>query len=92
MSLAWGQAQAQSRDDALLATATAEQPAVVKTLERLVNIETGTGNAEGITAMAQLLEDELKALGATVTRSKAEGNVVGDNLVGVIKGKGGKKC
>lgn len=91
LSLAWGHAQAQSRDDALLATATAEQPAVVKTLERLVNIETGTGNAEGMTAMAQLLEDELKALGATVTRSKAEGNVVGDNLVGVIKGKGGKK-
>lgn len=83
--------RAQTRDDALLATATAEQPAVVKTLERLVNIETGTGNAEGMTAMAQLLEDELKSLGATVTRSKAEGAVVGDNLVGVIKGKGGKK-
>lgn len=83
--------RAQTRDDALLATATAEQPAVVKTLERLVNIETGTGNAEGMTAMAQLLEDELKSLGATVTRSKAEGAVVGDNLVGVIKGKGSKK-
>jgi glutamate carboxypeptidase len=31
------------KDDALLAAATAEQAAVVKTLERLVNIETGTG-------------------------------------------------
>lgn len=90
LSFALGQAQAQTRDDALLASATAEQPAVVKTLERLVNIETGTGNAEGMTAMSQLLEDELKAIGATVTRSKAEGNAVGDNLVGVFKGKGGK--
>ena len=90
LSFALCHAQAQTRDDALLASATAEQPAVVKTLERLVNIETGTGNAEGMTAMSQLLEDELKTIGATVTRSKAEGNAVGDNLVGVIKGKGGK--
>ena len=90
LSFALCHAQAQTRDDALLASATAEQPAVVKTLERLVNIETGTGNAEGMTAMSQLLEDELKAIGATVTRSKAEGNAVGDNLVGVIKGEGGK--
>ena len=36
----WGQ----SRDAALLSAATAEQAAVVQTLERLVNIETGTGN------------------------------------------------
>lgn len=90
LSFALCHAQAQTRDDALLASATAEQPAVVKTLERLVNIETGTGNAEGMTAMSQLLEDELKTIGATVTRSKAEGNAVGDNLVGVIKGEGGK--
>lgn len=79
-----------ARDDALLAAATAEQPATVKTLERLVNIETGTGNAEGMSAMAQLLETELKALGGTVTRHKAEGNVVGDNLVATFQGKGGK--
>lgn len=79
-----------ARDEALLAAATAEQAATVKTLERLVNIETGTGNAEGMSAMAQLLEAELKALGGSVTRHKAEGNVVGDNLLGVFQGKGGK--
>ena len=50
------------KDDALLAAATAEQPAVVKTLERLVNIETGTGTADGMAAMSDLLEAELKAL------------------------------
>jgi glutamate carboxypeptidase len=84
-------AQAQARNDALLAAATAEQPAVVKTLERLVNIETGTGDADGMAAMGQFLEGELKALGATVTRHKAVGNVVGDNIVGRIPGKGGRK-
>jgi len=84
---AWSQA----RDEALFAAATAEQPAVVKTLERLVNIETGTGDAEGLAAAGQLFEDELKALGFTVTRHKSVGLVVGDNIVGTLQGKGGKK-
>src|SRR3954470_2212071 len=53
-------------DAALMAAATAAQPEVVKTLERLVTIETGTGDAQGMTAMGRLLEDELKSLGATV--------------------------
>lgn len=83
---AWAQ-----RDESLLAAATAEQPAAVKTLERLVNIETGTGHAEGIAAMGQLLEAELKALGATVTRHKAAEPAIGDNIVGRIEGKGGKR-
>ncbi len=83
-------AWAQTRNETLLSAATAEQPAAVKTLERLVNIETGTGNAEGMSAMGQLLESELSALGATVTRHKAEAGVAGDNIVGRIQGQGGK--
>lgn len=86
-----GTGWAQTRNDALFAAATAEQPATVKTLERLVNVETGTGNAEGMSAMGQLLEAELKDLGATVTRHKAAGDVVGDNIVGRLEGKGGKR-
>ncbi|MDB5914413.1 MAG: carboxypeptidase [Ramlibacter sp.] len=78
-------------DAALLAAATAEQPQVVRTLERLVNIETGTGNAEGLSAIAQLLEGELKAVGATVTRHPAAAGVVGEILVGRIAGTGGKR-
>lgn len=81
----------QSRDEALLSAATLEQAAVLKTLGRLVNIETGTGNEEGMAAMAVLLESELKALGATVTRHKAQGGVVGDNLVGRLTGKGQRR-
>ncbi len=81
---------AQKRDNVLFDAATAEQQAVLKTLQRLVNIETGTGDAQGIAAVGNLLEGELKALGFTVTRSRAAAGVVGDNLVGKMKGKGGK--
>jgi glutamate carboxypeptidase len=86
-----GVAGAQGRDDALLAAATAEQPAVVKTLERLVNIETGSGDAEGLFAMGNLLEAELKIVGATVSRSKALGSSLGDNIVGRIDGAGKRR-
>jgi glutamate carboxypeptidase len=84
-------ASAQARDEALLTSATAEQPAVLRTLERLVNIETGTGNAEGMAAMADLLQGELQALGAVVTRHPATAGVVGDIIVGRIAGKGQRR-
>ncbi len=81
---------AQKRDNVLFDAATAEQPAVLKTLETLVNIETGTGDAEGLAAAGNYLEGELKSLGFTVTRHKSAGIVVGDNIVGKLKGRGGK--
>jgi len=83
-------AHAQTRDQALFDAATAEKPAVIKTLENLVNIETGTGDAEGLESAGKYLEGQLKSLGFTVTRSKSAGIVVGDNIVGKIKGKGGR--
>ena len=76
---------------ALLAAATAEKAATLATLERLVNIETGTGNAEGMAAMADFLERELRALGATVTRHKPDAGVAGENIVGRIPGTGKRK-
>lgn len=75
-------------DDTLLGAANAEQHAVLRTLERLVNIETGTGDAEGLAAMATLLATEMQQAGAVVTRHKAAAGVVGDNVVGVLKGSG----
>lgn len=84
-------ASAQRQED-LLQAATAEQPAVVATLERLVNIETGTGHGPGLAAMATLLERELRALGADVTRVAPAGEaVVGDNIVARLRGRGGKR-
>ena len=73
-------------DSTLLAAATAEQAAPGKTLQRLVEIETGTGNAEGMAAMADFLEGELRALGATVSRHKPDAGVAGENIVGRIPG------
>jgi glutamate carboxypeptidase len=90
-ALVAGAGWAQARNDALFAAATAEQPATVKTLERLVNIETGTGDAQGLASMGQLLEGELQGLGFAVTRHKAVGEVVGENIVGRLQGKGGKR-
>ncbi|HOW47615.1 MAG: glutamate carboxypeptidase [Rubrivivax sp.] len=81
-------APARSPDSALMAAAQADKGATVKTLERLVDIETGTGNAEGMAAMADLLEAELRALGATVTRHQPDAGVAGQNLVGRIQGRG----
>lgn len=78
-------------DEALMQASVAEQDGLVQTLERLVNVETGTGNAEGMAAMADLLEGELRALGATVTRHPAAADRVGDNLVGRIRGNGTRR-
>jgi glutamate carboxypeptidase len=97
-SLAWSQAPAQptpQRNDALFAAATAAKPATIETLKSLVNIETGSTNAQGMGTMTSFLEQQLKAMGASVTRSKAVANTisnpVGDNIYGTIKGTGTKK-
>ena len=86
---------APARNDALFAAATAAKPATIETLKNLVNIETGSTNAEGMAEMTNFLEGQLKALGATVTRSKAAANdvskPVGENIYGTIKGSGTKK-
>ncbi len=79
-----------AQDAALLKAAQSEQPALLSTLEGLVNIESGTGDKRGMSDITRVLETELKNLGATVTRQKAAGKAVGDNLVGRIRGKGGK--
>lgn len=78
-------------DSALDTAAKAAGPAVVKTLEELVNIETGTGDAIGMPQMTSYLEQRLQALGAVVTRHKAEANVVGENLTAVLTGTGTRK-
>jgi glutamate carboxypeptidase len=83
------------RNEALFAAATAAKPATIETLKNLVNIETGSTNAEGMAQMTNFLEGQLKAMGASVTRSKAAANnvskPVGENIYGTIKGTGSKK-
>jgi glutamate carboxypeptidase len=84
-------AAAQVRDEAIFKLASAQQAPLVQTLGRLVNIESGTGDAVGMAELVALLEGELRALGASTERHKAVANVVGDNLVGRFTGNGGKK-
>jgi glutamate carboxypeptidase len=90
IALALAAGTAQARDEALLRAATAEQPAVLQTLERLVLIETGSQNAEGLAQMGNHVAGELQALGAQVTRHKALPPGQAENIVGRLEGKGGK--
>jgi len=75
-------------DKALLAAAAAQAPGVTKTLEQLVNIETGSGDAEGLAAAATYLESRFAALGAKVEHIKPSPGTVGDILVARIAGTG----
>jgi glutamate carboxypeptidase len=83
---AW--AAAPKPDAALLKAATAEAPALTKTLQQLVEIETGSGDAEGLAAMGSLLETRLRALGGTTERVKPMGEALGDIIVARWQGKG----
>ncbi|WP_240350560.1 M20/M25/M40 family metallo-hydrolase [Pseudomonas viridiflava] len=73
----------------LLKNAEAEQKAYLATVEQLVDIDTGTGQAPGLKTVSEMLVNRLKALGATVQTTPASPST-GDNIVGTIKGNGSK--
>ncbi len=75
-------------DKALLAAARAEAPRVTATLEQLVNIETGSGDASGLAAAATYLEGRLAALGAKVERVEPRAGIVGTTVVARLAGAG----
>ena len=75
-------------DAALLKAATAEAPAITATLKSLVEIETGTGDAEGMASMGRYLESAFTARGGTVARMQPTGGVAGDIIVARWKGTG----
>lgn len=75
-------------DATLLKAATAEAPAITATLKSLVEIETGTGDAEGMASMGRYLESAFTARGATVARMQPTGGVAGDIIVARWKGTG----
>ena len=72
----------------VLAAAKACEPAARALLEQLVQIDSGTGDVDGITAMDTILKAQLEELGATVERVPTVAPVVGDNLVARLKGSG----
>ena len=73
----------------LLKNAEAEQKAYLATVEQLVDIDTGTGQAPGLKTVSEMLVKRLEALGATVQTTPASPST-GDNIVGTIKGTGNK--
>jgi glutamate carboxypeptidase len=73
----------------LLKNAEAEQKAYLATVEQLVDIDTGTGQAPGLKTVSDMLVKRLEALGATVQTTPASPST-GDNIVGTIKGNGSK--
>ncbi|HCG38237.1 M20/M25/M40 family metallo-hydrolase [Stutzerimonas stutzeri] len=73
----------------LLEQAKAEQSAYIDTVKKLVAVDTGTGQAEGLTTVSQMLVERLQALGAEVSTSPATPSA-GYNIVGTLKGTGSR--
>jgi glutamate carboxypeptidase len=76
------------RDAALLAAATAQAPATLAMLERLVKIETGSYDGEGLGSMANFLAEELAKTGAALERVKGKPGTRADIIVGRFRGRG----
>ena len=80
------------KDEALLSMAESRKAAFVADLEKLVNIDTGTGDTAGLTQVEAILTARLKALGAEVQAVPSEAPAVGNILVGTLKGAGDKNA
>lgn len=63
------------------------QSEFLKKLEPLVNIDSGTGYAEGITKVEDILIEHLKSIGAQIEITKATTGV-GRNIIATIQGTG----
>ena len=59
---------AQKRDEALFLAAQAAQPAVIDTLHKLVLMESGTANLQGLSQVADFAQAQLQVLGARTER------------------------
>jgi glutamate carboxypeptidase len=67
--------------------ATQLKPALVNLLERLVNIDSGTGSKKGLDQVGSIIADEMKKLGMQVEFVSAL-PAVGDNIVAKLNGTG----
>jgi glutamate carboxypeptidase len=75
-------------DKPLHDAAVAALPGQLALLERIVNVDSGTGDAAGAAKVRAVLMGELHALGAVIETSPAEQSGLGDNLVATVTGKG----
>ena len=63
------------------------QADALKLLERLVNIDSGTGYADGLVQVGAIAVEELRKLGTTIEIVPAK-PAVGDNIVATLTGTG----
>ena len=84
-------AQARQADAGLLAASRAAEPAVIKTLEDLVNIESGSAQLDGLNRLADYAEQRLKALGGSTERLKATSGPGGPIVKATFSGSGQRR-
>lgn len=72
----------------VLAAARSCEPTARRLLEQLVQIDSGTGDVAGLSAIGSVLQAELERIGATVERVPARAPAIGDNLVATLRGTG----
>ena len=71
----------------VLDSAERQKPAAIELWERLVNIDSGTGDVEGVNAVGAIAMEELKKLGASIETIPAL-PAYGDNIVASFAGLG----
>lgn len=76
------------RDNSLAALVEIEAGAALKTIQTLAAIESGSGDAEGLAKVAEILEQRLIELDFDVRRVTSDFDVGADSLVGVKTGGG----
>jgi glutamate carboxypeptidase len=82
------QQAAAAPDQPIWAAAQAARAEQIRTLEQLVDVDSGTGDVEGGRKVAALLIPRLKALGMAVETVPAEAADLPENVVATLEGKG----
>jgi glutamate carboxypeptidase len=82
-----GIAPAAEANKPVLDSAERQQPGAIRLWERLVNIDSGTGDMQGVNAVGAIAVEELKKLGADIETIPAL-PAYGDNIVARLSGSG----
>ncbi len=82
-----GSAPAAEANKPILDSAERQQPGAIQLWERLVNIDSGTGDMDGVNAVGAVAVAELKKLGAAIEMVPAL-PAYGDNVVASLSGTG----
>ena len=77
-----------AKDAKVWAAAEAARAGQLKLLEQVVNIDSGTGDAEGGRKVAAVLVPRLKAMGMNIETVKAEADGLPENTVATLTGTG----